>query len=154
MYNSVRHSTLVPRLICSLVRTCYYLLTQRNAQNAQRQQVRDLFKENVFLSKDPMDRMTLIDSTLPKAVKADEILRTLRREKREATSEEQALIDEVEACREIIIQVCTPGKLRDVPQSRCLLLADEDRMSELMRRGGGRTHLGMPYGRCFWRKFP
>lgn len=59
----------------------------------------------MFLSKDPMDRMTLIDSTLPKAVKADEILRTLRREKREATSAEQALIDEVEACREIIIQV-------------------------------------------------
>lgn len=52
-----------------------------------------------------MDRMTLIDSTLPKAVKADAILRALRREKREATSEEQALIDEVEACREIIIQV-------------------------------------------------
>lgn len=68
-------------------------------------QVRELFKENVFLSKDPMNRMTLIDSTLPKAVKADKILRDLRREKREATADEQALIDEVEACREIIIQV-------------------------------------------------
>lgn len=64
-----------------------------------------MFKENLFLSKDPMARMTLIDSTLPKAVKADEILMKLRREKREPTADEQALIDEVEACREIIIQV-------------------------------------------------
>ena len=69
-------------------------------------QVRELFKENVFLSKDPMSRMTLIDATLPKAVQADAVLRTLRREKREATADEQALIDEVEAAREIIIQVC------------------------------------------------
>lgn len=52
-----------------------------------------------------MDRVALIDSTLPKAVKADAILRAMRREKRDATAEEQALIDEVEACREIIIQV-------------------------------------------------
>ncbi|CAM9410804.1 unnamed protein product, partial [Hapterophycus canaliculatus] len=68
-------------------------------------QVRELFKENVFFSKDPMSRMTLIDATLPKAVQADAVLRTLRREKREATADEQALIDEVEAAREIIIQV-------------------------------------------------
>lgn len=68
--------------------------------------MRELFKENVFLSKDPMSRMTLIDATLPKAVQADAVLRDLRREKREATADEQALIDEVEAAREIIIQVC------------------------------------------------
>ena len=54
-----------------------------------------------------MNRMTLIDATLPKAVQADSILRTLRREKREATADEQSLIDEVEAAREIIIQVRT-----------------------------------------------
>ena len=52
-----------------------------------------------------MNRMTLIDATLPKAVQADAILRALRREKREATEDEQALIDEAEAAREIIIQV-------------------------------------------------
>lgn len=68
-------------------------------------QVRELFKENVFFSKDAMSRMTLIDATLPKAVQADALLRNLRREKREATADEQALIDEVEAAREIIIQV-------------------------------------------------
>lgn len=89
-------------------------------------QVRELFKENVFLSKDPMNRMTLIDSTLPKAVKADKILRDLRREKREATADEQALIDEVEACREIIIQVCFSSLSRLLPSFcfvsfRCVL---------------------------------
>lgn len=82
-------------------------------------QVRELFKENLFFSKDPMDRLTLIDSTLPKAMKADAILRSMRREKREATPSEQALIDEVEAAREIIIQVSRQapggGALSSVP---------------------------------------
>lgn len=58
-----------------------------------------------------MDRVTLLDSTLPKAVEADAILRALRREKREAMAAEQALIDEVEACREIIIQVSVMSRV-------------------------------------------
>ncbi|CAM9317431.1 unnamed protein product [Ectocarpus sp. 6 AP-2014] len=82
-------------------------------------QVRELFKENVFLSNDPMNRMTLIDATLPKAVQADGVLRTLRREKREATADEQALIDEVEAAREIIIQVDSfPGLGKEMQDGR------------------------------------
>ncbi|CAM9656701.1 unnamed protein product [Ascophyllum nodosum] len=81
--------------------------------------VRELFKENVFLSKDPMNRMTLIDATLPKAVQADAILRALRREKREATEDEQALIDEAEAAREIIIQVDSfPGLGKETVDGR------------------------------------
>lgn len=76
--------------------------------------MRELFKQNVFLSKDPMSRMTLIDATLPKAVQADAVLRTLRREKREATADEQALIDEVEAAREIIIQVKVWYDIRNI----------------------------------------
>jgi acyl-CoA dehydrogenase len=67
--------------------------------------VRALFGTNTFVSRDPTDRVALIHATLPKAVKADEILKALRREKREPTASEQALIDEVEAAREIIIQV-------------------------------------------------
>ncbi|CAN0279539.1 unnamed protein product, partial [Discosporangium mesarthrocarpum] len=82
-------------------------------------EVRDLFAENVFFSKDPMDRMTLINRTLPKAIAADDILRKLRREKREATSEEQGLIDEAEAAREIIIQVDSfPGLGKEMEQGR------------------------------------
>ncbi|KAG5175311.1 acyl-CoA dehydrogenase [Tribonema minus] len=67
--------------------------------------VRDLFVSHTFVSADPSDRVALIHATLPKAVRADEVLKTLRREKRDATPAEQALIDEVEAAREIIIQV-------------------------------------------------
>lgn len=85
-------------------------------------QVRELFKQNVFLSKDPMSRMTLIDATLPKAVQADAVLRTLRREKREATADEQALIDEVEAAREIIIQVCVTHAYRPARVCVCCVV--------------------------------
>lgn len=96
---------LSPWDLCFL--SVYFCFLNECAPPNRPNQVRELFKENVFLSKDPMSRMTLIDATLPKAVQADGVLRTLRREKREATADEQALIDEVEAAREIIIQVCT-----------------------------------------------
>ncbi|CAM9690854.1 unnamed protein product, partial [Choristocarpus tenellus] len=82
-------------------------------------EVRNLFSENTFLSKDPMARMTLINNTLPKAIAADDILRALRREKREATEEEQAIIDEAEAAREVIIQVDSfPGLGKEMLEGR------------------------------------
>jgi alkylation response protein AidB-like acyl-CoA dehydrogenase len=68
-------------------------------------EVRDLLSQSMFISKDKEDRVALINDTLPKAVKADEILSKLRKEKRTALKEEQKLIDEAEAAREIIIQV-------------------------------------------------
>jgi alkylation response protein AidB-like acyl-CoA dehydrogenase len=68
-------------------------------------QIRDLFISNTFVSSDLTDRVALIHDTLPKAVRADNVLKILRKEKRDATSDEQALLDEVEAAREIIIQV-------------------------------------------------
>jgi hypothetical protein len=40
-----------------------------------------------------------------RVAQADAILSKIRKEKRTATAEEQQLIDEVEAAREIIIQV-------------------------------------------------
>ncbi|EQC34919.1 hypothetical protein SDRG_07717 [Saprolegnia diclina VS20] len=67
--------------------------------------IRDLFAESMFISNDPEDRVALIHATLPKAIKADAVLATLRKEKRSATAAEQALIDEVEVAREKIIQV-------------------------------------------------
>lgn len=88
--------------------------------------VRDQLSEHVFISKDPKDRVALLNAALPKAVKADEILGKCRKEKRQPTPSEQALIDEAEAMREIIIQVdsfpglgkesTTPGwKITDRP---------------------------------------
>lgn len=59
----------------------------------------------MYISKDLSDRVALLNDTLPKAVKVDEIYARLRKEKRTATPDEQALIDEVEKAREIIIQV-------------------------------------------------
>mmetsp|Transcript_5231 Transcript_5231/g.7863 ORF Transcript_5231/g.7863 Transcript_5231/m.7863 type:complete len:671 (-) Transcript_5231:81-2093(-) len=66
---------------------------------------RDLLISNTFVSTDLTDRVALIHDTLPKAVRADKILKALRKEKRSATDVEQALLDEVETAREIIIQV-------------------------------------------------
>ncbi|CAM9939748.1 unnamed protein product [Phaeothamnion confervicola] len=67
--------------------------------------VHELFKENVFISTDLQDRVALIHATVGKAVQADKILAQVRKEKRQPTASEQALIDEVEAAREVIIQV-------------------------------------------------
>ncbi|RLN75771.1 hypothetical protein BBJ28_00010204 [Nothophytophthora sp. Chile5] len=67
--------------------------------------VRNMLSESMFISKDPTDRVALLNATLPKAVKADATLSALRKQKRNATIDEQKFIDEVEAAREIIIQV-------------------------------------------------
>ncbi|KUF88944.1 hypothetical protein AM588_10001997 [Phytophthora nicotianae] len=67
--------------------------------------VRTLLSDNVFVSKDPEDRVALLNATLPKAVKADRTLTALRKQKRSATIDEKKFIDEVEAAREVIIQV-------------------------------------------------
>ncbi|KAJ0400481.1 hypothetical protein ATCC90586_003953 [Pythium insidiosum] len=67
--------------------------------------IRTLLSDSVFVSKDPKDRVAMLNATLAKAVEADKVLAKLRKEKRNATAEEQKLIDEVEAAREEIIQV-------------------------------------------------
>ncbi|EGZ30294.1 hypothetical protein PHYSODRAFT_553352 [Phytophthora sojae] len=67
--------------------------------------IRNLLSDNVFVSENPNDRVALLNATLPKAVKADKTLSALRKQKRSATIDEQKFIDEVEAAREIIIQV-------------------------------------------------
>jgi len=80
--------------------------------------VRDLLAQDMYISKDLNDRVALLNATLPKAVKADDILVKCRKEKRQPTSEEQKLIDEVEAARDIIIQVDafnTLGKESTIP---------------------------------------
>ncbi|TDH68513.1 hypothetical protein CCR75_000471 [Bremia lactucae] len=67
--------------------------------------VRSLLSENVFVSKDLNDRVALLNATLPKAVKAGRTLTAMRKQKRTATIDEQKFFDEVEAAREVIIQV-------------------------------------------------
>jgi len=67
--------------------------------------VRDLLSDNVFVSDNADDRVAMINATLPKAEKADKILSKIKKEKRQPTAEESKIIDEVEALRDIIIQV-------------------------------------------------
>jgi acyl-CoA dehydrogenase len=62
--------------------------------------------QNLYKSPDIQhDRVALILDTMPKAVEADKILQILRKEKRSPTATEEALIAQVEAAREVIIQV-------------------------------------------------
>ena len=57
--------------------------------------VRELLHKDLFMSKDPSDRVNLILSTLPKAIEADKIYASMRQERRQATASEQLLLDEV-----------------------------------------------------------
>ena len=67
--------------------------------------VRKQFEEDLFLSKDRGNRVSLIVHSLPKVIEADRILKKLRREKRDPIEAERKLIEEAEAAREEIIQV-------------------------------------------------
>lgn len=69
--------------------------------------IRNLLSDCMFISKNPEDRVTMLNDVLPKATKAACILSKLHKEKRTATIEEQQLIDEVQAVREKVIQVDT-----------------------------------------------
>jgi hypothetical protein len=65
-------------------------------------EVRDLRIENIYIPKDVNDRVALLHDILPKAVKVDEIYVKMRKEKRQPTAEEKALVDEVEAAQNFI----------------------------------------------------
>ena len=60
----------------------------------------------MFISdNDAANRVSLIVHSLPKVIEADRILGKLRKEKREPTAAEKAIIDVAESAREEIIQV-------------------------------------------------
>eukprot|EP00281_Chroomonas_sp_CCMP1168_P016748 CAMPEP_0206216182 /NCGR_PEP_ID=MMETSP0047_2-20121206/2586_1 /ASSEMBLY_ACC=CAM_ASM_000192 /TAXON_ID=195065 /ORGANISM="Chroomonas mesostigmatica_cf, Strain CCMP1168" /LENGTH=772 /DNA_ID=CAMNT_0053638515 /DNA_START=39 /DNA_END=2357 /DNA_ORIENTATION=+ len=67
--------------------------------------MRDLLCENVFVSKNPKDRINMIMKAAPMCYEADQIMSACRKEKRSPTPPEQAKIDAAEAMREEIIQV-------------------------------------------------
>eukprot|EP00961_Rhodomonas_salina_P277102 3744811-Rhodomonas_salina.3 len=68
-------------------------------------EVRALLTENVFVSKNPNDRVNQISRAVSMAVEADKIMSACRKAKRQPTTEEQAKIDAAEELREQIIQV-------------------------------------------------
>ena len=67
--------------------------------------VRGLFSEHTFISADPTDKAALLMEAMPQCAAADVVLTQLRRDRRSASAEEQALIDTAEAAREVLIQV-------------------------------------------------
>eukprot|EP00941_MAST-03F_sp_MAST-3F-sp1_P001156 g1156.t1 len=82
----------------SMVRATSKLITTET-------QIRSLLTHSVFVSNNPSERVRQIHDALPKCIAADKILSKLRKEKRDATPEEQIIVDEAEELREKIIQV-------------------------------------------------
>jgi len=68
-------------------------------------EVRAVLTENVFVSKDPKDRVNQISRAVAMCTEADGIMSACRKEKRQPTEAEQAKIDAAEELREEIIQV-------------------------------------------------
>ena len=77
-------------------------------------EVRAFLTENVFVSKNPNDRVNQIARGVALAVEADRALAACRKEKREPTKEEAAKIEAAEALREQIIQARTHSPFRRV----------------------------------------
>jgi len=67
--------------------------------------LREHLTQDVFVSKDPSDRVNMISRAIHECYAADKVLSACRKEKRQPTVEEQKLIDSAEAMREEIIQV-------------------------------------------------
>lgn len=80
-------------------------------------EVRAFLTENVFVSKNPNDRVNQIARAVSLAVEADRVMAACRKERREPTKEEAAKIDAAEALREQIIQVDSFPMLADKPHN-------------------------------------
>jgi hypothetical protein len=67
--------------------------------------IRDLLSQGIFISNDANDRVRMLNDALPLAVKADEIMKQAKIQKRDLTKDEQELVQKVEAMANEIIQV-------------------------------------------------
>ena len=73
--------------------------------------IRTLLSEGVFISKDPNDRVRMLNDYLPLAVQADKVQAAAKKAKRPLTTEEQALVNKVIAAADAIVQVDAFDKL-------------------------------------------
>jgi acyl-CoA dehydrogenase len=67
--------------------------------------IRDLLSEGIFISNDPKDRIRMLNDVLPKSIEADKIVAAAKKAKRALTTEEQKLVDDVNAVINQIVQV-------------------------------------------------
>lgn len=73
--------------------------------------IRSLLSEGVFISNDPEDKMRKMTDILADSVKADEIVASAKKAKRELTAEEKALVTRVNKVLDELIQVDSFDKL-------------------------------------------
>ncbi len=101
-------------------------------------QIRDMFEEGIYSAPDgTIHQMTDLIKALPICVEADKVAASLRREKRDPTSDEMKLIANADALRDTLIQVnvfehataeeAQPGYVRPA------LLGTEERFASLER---------------------
>jgi acyl-CoA dehydrogenase len=67
--------------------------------------IRDLLSEGIFISNDPKDRVRMLNDVLPKSIEVDKIVAAAKKAKRALTTEEQKLVDDVNAVINQIVQV-------------------------------------------------
>ena len=72
---------------------------------------RSVMEENIFISKNPSNRVRMLLDTLPLAVEADKMVAMAKKAKRALTSEEQKLVDKVTKFADSIVQVDVFGKI-------------------------------------------
>ena len=73
--------------------------------------VRELLSEGIFISKNPSDRLNMLNTALPEVVKMDQILASAKKSKRALTVEEEQLVARVQALVNDIVQVDSFDKL-------------------------------------------
>ena len=73
--------------------------------------VRELLSEGIFISKNPSDRLNMLNAALPEVVKMDQILASAKKSKRALTVEEEQLVARVQALVNDIVQVDSFDKL-------------------------------------------
>eukprot|EP01035_Chromulina_nebulosa_P026393 gene26393-34540_t len=87
-------------------------MVQKAAKNITTETgIRNLLSEGIFISKDPKDRVRMLNDVLPLAIAADKAVAAAKSAKRELTAEEKALIEKVTKLVDEIVQVDVFDKL-------------------------------------------
>jgi acyl-CoA dehydrogenase len=103
-------------------------------------ELRAMFAEGIYVAPEGVvgHQMTDLARALPVCVEADKIAMTLRREKRQATSDEADILAKAEALRDVLIQVDVFDHLTDAEGKagyvRPALAGTEDRLKSLERK--------------------
>jgi len=88
------------------------LIRKRSAQLISTpSEIRDLLSEGIFISKNPSDRIRMLNEILPHAVAVDEMVFKAKKEQRQLTAAEEEAILKVQEVVNQIVQVDVFDKL-------------------------------------------